>query len=310
MFEIRPAFSKSTWRVSRAEPGGQRKPPAGRGFWVSISRRGCTVGVHAARVRAVPAFMDLTDLSSPALAKLSKDMPVVFPVAALEQHGHHLPLFTDSLLLGEIIRRARESLGDRVLFAPLMWLGNSDHHLDFPGTLSASPRTYLDLLNGLAENFIQHGFRRLVFINGHGGNDVPGRQAVFELRQRHRQRGDVVFLFATYWSLGGKPAQTLPALRQTEMGHACEWETSMMLRLAPHLVGDYRAAATVEPNHPFAPAARGWITRELSARGHIGSPQLATAEKGEHLFTVFARDVVQFLERVADWDGRMSTQTP
>src|SRR5688572_6895338 len=106
-------------------------------------------------------FMDLTELSWPAVAALSKDTPVVFPIAALEQHGHHLPLFTDSLLLGEIIRRSREPLADRVLFAPLTWLGNSDHHLDFAGTLSTAPRVYLDLLVGLADNFVQHGFRRL-----------------------------------------------------------------------------------------------------------------------------------------------------
>src|SRR3954462_7499298 len=101
---------------------------------------------------------------------LSGDTPVVFPVAALEQHGRHMPLFTDSLLLGEVVRRVAERLGgpapvappqrlgDRVLFAPLQWLGNSDHHLDFPGTLSAPPRAYLDLLAGLCENFIAHGF--------------------------------------------------------------------------------------------------------------------------------------------------------
>src|SRR3954453_8585554 len=103
--------------------------------------------------------MDLTELAWPAVAALSKDTPVVFPVAALEQHGHHLPLFTDSLLLGEVIRRVAVTFQEQVLFAPLLWLGNSDHHLDFPGTLSGAPRTYLDLLNGLVENFLQHGFR-------------------------------------------------------------------------------------------------------------------------------------------------------
>jgi len=93
--------------------------------------------------------MQLAELTWPAVQALNKDTPVVFPIAALEQHGHHLPLFTDSLLLGEIIHRTAERVGDRVLFAPLTWLGNSDHHLDFPGTLSAPPRTYLDLLGGL-----------------------------------------------------------------------------------------------------------------------------------------------------------------
>lgn len=247
--------------------------------------------------------MELADLSWPAVAALPKNTPVVIPIAALEQHGHHLPVFTDSLLLGEVVRRAKVSLGDQVLFAPLMWLGNSDHHLDFAGTLSAPPRTYLDLLSGLADNFVQHGFRRLVFVNGHGGNDVPGRQAVFELRQRYRQRNDLLFLLATYWSLGAKPWESEPALHQREMGHACEWETSMILRLAPHLVGDYRTAAPVEPGTAFAPAARGWITRDRSGPGHIGWPHLASAEKGEHLFRLFSADVVALMERVLCWDG-------
>jgi creatinine amidohydrolase len=250
--------------------------------------------------------MDLIELSWPAVAALSKDTPIVFPIAALEQHGHHLPVFTDSLLLGEVVRRASAALATRVLFAPLQWLGNSDHHLDFAGTLSAPPRTYLDLLNGLAENFVQHGFRRLIFLNGHGGNDVPGRQAVFELRQRHRQNDGVLFLIATYWSLGGRPWESKPELNlhQREMGHACEWETSMILRLAPHLAGAYQNAAPVEPGVSFAPAARGWITKERTGPGHIGWPHLASPEKGEHLFNVFAADVVALLERVIGWDGR------
>ena len=177
--------------------------------------------------------MQLTDLNWPAVETLSKDTPIICPVAALEQHSQHLPLVTDSLLLGEIVRRTAERLASRVVFAPLMWLGNSDHHLDFPGTLSAPPRVYLDLLGGLMENAIRHGFRRIVFLNGHGGNDVPGRQAIFEARQRHRGRSDLLLLFATYWQLGSKPWEQDPQLHQREMGHACEWETSMMLRLNP-----------------------------------------------------------------------------
>jgi creatinine amidohydrolase len=248
--------------------------------------------------------MHLVDLTWPAIQALSKDTPVVFPVAALEQHGQHLPLFTDSLLLGEIIRRSSERLAERVLFAPLLWLGNSDHHLDFPGTLSAPPRAYLDLLGGLIENFIQHGFRRLVFINGHGGNDVPGRQAIFEVRQRHRQRHDLLLLFATYWQLGARPWETEPALQQDQMGHACEWETSMILRVAPKLVGPLERLESVPFGSAFDPAARAWTTKDRSTPGHIGDPRSATAEKGEALFRVFTEDVVGLLERVVRWDGK------
>ncbi len=245
--------------------------------------------------------MNLTDLSWPTVTALSPDTPVVIPVAALEQHGHHLPVFTDSMLLGEVVRRVSPQFSHRVLFAPLMWLGNSDHHLDFAGTLSAAPRLYLDLLNGLAENFLRHGFRRIIFLNGHGGNEVPGRQAVFELRQRHRERDDLLLLFATYWSLGTEP---VTGFEQKEMGHACEWETSMILRIDPALAGDYRAAAVVPQGNSFLPASRGWITRERTEPGHIGSPQAASVEKGEALLSRFAGDAAAFLERVIAWDGR------
>jgi creatinine amidohydrolase len=247
--------------------------------------------------------MDLATLTWPDVAQLSPDTPVVIPLAALEQHGHHLPVFTDSMLLGEIIRRVSQPLSDRVLFAPLTWLGNSDHHLDFAGTLSAPPRLYLDLLVSLGETFLRHGFRRIVFVNGHGGNDVPGRQAVFELRQRQRQRRDLLLLFATYWSLGARPREQDSSLAQHEMGHACEWETSMILRLDPSLVGDYRNTKPVDMSPSFSPAVRGWTTTDRSEPGHIGQPHLATAEKGESLFRIFAEDLLGFLHRVIAWDG-------
>ena len=247
--------------------------------------------------------MNLIELKWPDVAALLRDVPVVIPVAALEQHGRHMPVFTDSMLLGEIVRRAGERLGDRVLWTPLQWLGNSEHHLDFPGSMSAAPRTYLNLLREMAENFIAHGFKRIVFLNGHGGNHVPGSQAVYELRQKYRKRNDLLLLFATYWDLG-KPWDTLPELKQRRMGHACEFETSMMLRIAPHLVGDHRATPTVEFGSPFEPAVRGWTMPDRSEPGHIGEANAATAEKGEHLFATFAAGAVAFLERVVAWDGK------
>jgi creatinine amidohydrolase len=238
------------------------------------------------------------------VAALSRDMPIVFPVAALEQHGRHMPLFTDSLLLGEVVRRIKEPVKGRVLFAPLYWLGNSHHHLDFPGTMSASPRVYMDSLIDMAENFILHGFRRFLFLNGHGGNIVPAQQAMFELRQKLRSRGDLLLLSATYWTGGGNPNQADSSFVQTQMGHACEWETSMMLRLRPELVGDYKNAADVEWGKAFAPASRAWTTKDRTEAGHIGYPRHASAEKGEVLFRVFAAGVVALLERVIAWNGK------
>jgi len=246
----------------------------------------------------------LEELSWPAVTAIAKDLPVVIPIAAMEQHGRHLPLFTDSMLLGEVVRRAALALGDHVVWTPLLWLGNSHHHLDFAGTLSAAPRTYLDLLRDLIDNLVGHGFRRVVLLNGHGGNIVPAQQAVFEARQHYHERDDLLLLAATYWLLGAKPDVVDPTIVQNRMGHACEWETSMILHLRPSSVGDLIATEPVSMGMPFEPASQGWITKERSEPGHLGDPRRATAQKGQALFDVFAQDVVTFLERVIAWDGR------
>ncbi len=243
-------------------------------------------------------------MSWPAVAAVANARPVVVPIAAVEQHGRHLPVFTDSMLLAEIVRRANEVLRDRVVWTPLLWLGNSHHHLEFAGTLSAAPRTYLNVLNDLIDNLVAHGFRRVVLLNGHGGNIVPAQQAIFEARQRYRQRSDLVLLVATYWMLGARPQDVDATFVQNRMGHACEWETSMILHLAPHLVGAIGGLSAVSSEMPFDPASQGWITKDRSASGHIGDPRMASALKGQTLFRVFSDDVVTFLERVIAWDGR------
>jgi len=247
--------------------------------------------------------MLLQELTWPKVSSLSKDTPVIVPIAAIEQHGHHLPIFTDSMLIGEIVRRVELAMSDQILVTPLMWYGNSHHHLDFAGTLSCPPRVYLDMLVGLVENLITHGFKRILMLNGHGGNDVPGKQAMFEVRQNHRHRNDLLLLFTTYWSLGTRPWEKMPEIQQREMGHACEWETSMILRINPSLVGDYQSAEIIPPGNPFTPASRAWITKDRSQIGHIGWPHLASAEKGEHLFRSFANDTQNLLDRMMKWDG-------
>lgn len=248
--------------------------------------------------------MNLADMTWPLVKALPKQTPVVIPIAALEQHGHHLPVFTDSMLLGEIVRRVSERIGDRALFLPLTWIGNSHHHLDFAGTVSAQPRLYLDLLINLMDNMIGHGFQRIVLLNGHGGNIVPSQQATFELRQQYRDRNDLLLLASTYWTLGGQPNKLDPSIQQERMGHACEFETSMILRIAPQLVRQHEQVDPVEFGVGFEPAARAWVTQDRSTPGHIGDPRIATAEKGEAIFQTFSADVVALLERMIAWDGK------
>ena len=248
--------------------------------------------------------MELFEMVWPAVDALPRTTPVVFPIAALEQHGRHMPLFTDSLLLGEVIRRVKlRPVANQVLFAPLQWLGNSHHHLDMPGTLSASPRVYLDLLRDLAENMLVQGFTRIAFLNGHGGNTTPSQQAIFELKQEYRDRQDLLLAALTYWD-SASPSASIAGLTQNQMGHACEWETSMMLALRPELVvGSLAEVPEVPFGRGAAPGYRGWTMADRSEPGHIGTPSAATAAKGEALFEVFAAGVANFLERVVNYSG-------
>jgi creatinine amidohydrolase len=150
----------------------------------------------------------------------------------------------------------------------------------------------------MVSNFLTHGFRSIVLLNGHGGNVVPSQQAMFELRQERRARDDIRLLSATYWLAGEVP--THPSFRQPQVYHAGEWETSMILHLHPHLVGEFRDLPPVPRMEPCAPAHSAWITKERSAPGYIGDPAAATAEKGALLLDHFAANVVALLERVID----------
>lgn len=247
--------------------------------------------------------MLLWDLSWPQVDSLSRQTPVIIPIAAVEQHGHHLPVSTDSILLGEIVRRASERLTDQALITPLMWFGNSEHHLDFPGTMTAAPRTYLDLLKEQVNNFLCHGFQRILLVNGHGGNTIPSQQALFEVRQERRTQSDLLLLSVTYWSLGDPRSESSLPFVQSEMGHACEWETSMVLRARPDLVGSIAELPDVPFGSGFAPAQRAWITKDRTAMGHIGSPSKASTEKGDHLYSFFSSKLVDLVERMNAWNG-------
>jgi creatinine amidohydrolase len=248
--------------------------------------------------------MLLSELTWQDVDQLDRDTPVIIPVAALEQHGPHMPVFTDSMLLDAIINQAHPSFKDNALLLPLTWLGNSHHHLDFPGTVSAEPRLWIDLLLGLVDNFISHGFRRIVVVNGHGGNDVPGRQAMFEVRQKYRERKDLLLLFATYWNLVESPQQSISDLEQNEMGHACEWETSMILHLRPDLVKNHTETPDVAFGNSFQPAQRAWTMPDRSQAGHIGLPAKASAQKGKELLGLFSQGVADLIQRVIRWNGQ------
>jgi creatinine amidohydrolase len=240
--------------------------------------------------------MQLADLKWPDIDALSRDTPIVIPVAALEQHGRHMPLFTDSLLLGEVVRRVSERLQDRVLFTPLMWLGNSEHHLDFPGTMSAAPRVYLDLLKDMLENFLFHGFRRLLIFNGH---------ATSCRRRRRSSCGKIsptdglTLLSATYWTLGTRPPESGSIVRPTADG--APPAVKLPRCGSPRISSAYRANPLVPQPDPFNQHRRG-SPRSYGA-GTYRRSAAGTAEE-RNCCSAVSPMTWQRCRRLAAWDGR------
>jgi creatinine amidohydrolase len=236
--------------------------------------------------------------------------PVVVPLGALEQHGHHMPMFTDSMIIGEIARRAEAELGNEAVFLPTLWIGSSDHHLGFPGTVSAGSDTYVQLLEDIIESLLSAGFRRIFLLNGHGGNIVPGRQAIYNVQLRQREIEDIFLCFSSWWTITAPQLEAMPDLEAKTVNHACELETSMILTLRPELVDMTKATGmrTTFPSEFYVPdfsaPSRVDVARafdQLSATGAFGHPEIATAEKGEALFAACAEQVALFVRELANW---------
>ena len=240
----------------------------------------------------------------PDLNEAANDKVVVLPLGAIEQHGPHLSVSTDTDIVTYVAQQIEKALPESVLLCPTLPFGSSHHHLSLGGTMSISPELYTQVVMDLVGSLVESGFKKIILLNGHGGNIVPAQQATFELRQKYRKTAGQLLLSTTYWTSGATPNEDIPGLKQQQMGHACEWETSMILRIAPHLVKDHTKVAAVDWGNPFDPASRGWITKDRTEPGHIGYPEFATSEKGETLFRVFTEDVVTFLNRIIAWDGK------
>lgn len=253
--------------------------------------------------------MRLANARWPDLASLS-DRIFVVPLGSLEQHGKHLPLFTDSLIVGHVADRVEELCSDRIVLLPVQWLGHSPHHRRF-GCVSLDLMPYIDMIRGMCRSLIAIGARRILLLNGHGGNDIPCKAALRELKSEFESLKDLYVAYATYWNLAAAEFSTIRDSPPGGMGHACEMETSIMLARHPDLV-DMAQASRGGPSEE-----RGYRTvdmlrsepyfmiaefDELSETGVIGMPDFATTEKGAKFLEAAAQGVVRFLDQFAKWN--------
>jgi creatinine amidohydrolase len=205
---------------------------------------------------------------------------VVLAFGATEQHGPHLPLATDALIGDHLARLVAERLD--AFLAPTVRLGCSEHHLEFPGTISISQETFHSLVSDIVSSLARGGFRRVVLLPTHGGNFGPLAEAIQALGLdpgiEVRALTDVTALLAI--------ARVGDAEHGVPMGagglHAGEWETSMMQAIHPDMVrSDLRESGyTGDPQEAIG-ALFGQGTHAVAQNGVIGDPARSSAEHGE-----------------------------
>jgi creatinine amidohydrolase len=244
--------------------------------------------------------MKFHEMTAPQIRRVPRDgVVVIAPVAACEQHSRHLPVFTDTILCTAVAEGVEAKMQKEVLLLPTLWLGASHHHLRYGGTLSADVDTHVTILCELLEPLLADGFQRVMILNGHGGNIDTLHMALRKLQPRYPNRH---LTGASYWELADRELAALVEGPRKGMGHACEFETSMVLALRPELV--QRGEIKDDPPQDD-PALRGLFTAEdmyqKTDHGCVGFPERASAEKGraciEAAVTRIAEVVTALLRR-------------
>jgi creatinine amidohydrolase len=246
---------------------------------------------------------------------------VILPVGCIEQHGPHLPVDTDSRLVEAVTLMAAEKaeqLGARVVVLPVLHYSYAMNQIYFPGTIAIEAETLIHVVFDICRSLVRQGFRKILIVNGHAPNigslDVAANRATNEL-------GALVGA-CNYWSFG---RETVEAVRESEfpggMAHACEFETSLYLALAPDRVKMDRAIRENRqtPSQYYWRDIRGpgpvllWDPFYLvSTTGVLGDPTVASGEKGRRIMEAIAEDMGRFLMEfyLRPWPPSLDNTSP
>ena len=245
------------------------------------------------------------DLPWPEFRTLPPDTVAVLPVAAMEQHGPHLPIAVDTTINQGIVARALTKLPPDapVLVLPTQAVGLSVEHIRFPGTLTGSVESLFALWTEIGESVARAGVRRLIILNSHGGQPQVVEMVCRRLRGRAR-----MFAVSCMWSRLGAP----DGLVDPGGIHGGLIETSLMLRLAPERVDMSRArnfrnawldrAGDFPTMRPEGPVGFGWETQDLHPDGALGDASRASAAIGERVLDLAATRVAGLIEEVGRFD--------
>jgi creatinine amidohydrolase len=237
-------------------------------------------------------------------ARAAADALVIIPVASMEQHGPHLGTGVDIVLGTNVALATARRLADagqQVVVTPCVWSGLAEHHMAFGGTVTLDYAAFAGVLRGIVRSAARCGFKRVMLLNGHGGNNEAVAVAATELSVEFGIR----VAGGTYWHV--VPEVIGPLLeRQAGLMHACEAETSMIMHLEPGLVRQERlpeahgpGSTRVEGQPPGLAMRRSF--RDLSPSGVVGDARVATAEKGEKLLAAISTKMAEVLSNPKLW---------
>jgi creatinine amidohydrolase len=249
----------------------------------------------------------LAELRAPDIEQLVTERSIfVQPLGAVEQHGPHLPFNTDLLIADRVASLAIDRVGEEldVWLLPSLAYTKSNEHAWSAGTIWLSPSTLLAVLDDIGRCVAMTAARRLVFMNGHGGNSALVAVANREIRLNHG--------LMTFLAHPGVPPDQGGDSPESELGmgiHGGTDETSMMLHLAPELV-DMSTAVRNVPDELASnryvkfggPVGFGWLSNDFGPDGHIGDPTAATAERGARLFEQAVDAFCEALVEIANFE--------
>jgi creatinine amidohydrolase len=258
------------------------------------------------------------EMTAPEIDALDRDRTVVLlPLGSVEQHGHHMPLGTDTMLAHAVALAAADRVARSVVVLPPPWYGLSAHHTRFAGTVTLSAEVLLKLAEEIVAGIVAQGFRRVLIVNGHGGNSGVIDVLAATLGHRHYASARIAAL--TYFQLAGDEIAELRESRPGGMGPACEFETAMMMHLRRDLVRADRAVTYYpDPGSAYLSTdllgtskVRTYLDfKDLSPSGTLGDPSLATPEKGARFFAAVAGALARFIEDFARWPIAGTGETP
>ena len=208
---------------------------------------------------------------------------LVWPMGAIEQHGPHLPVGTDTFIIEHLAREAAKDAKKEIpiVVAPTLPFGSSDHHLPFGGTMSLSTQLFYQTVMEIAESLIKSKFKRMYLVNSHGGNHELLQLVARDLALKH----DVSIASASYWTVAWNELTDMDAhVNRRLPGHAGSFETSVILALKPKLVKEplpsRESVESTDPRGFGRPVRAEHSGSWLKINGYSDSPKNADVENG------------------------------